>query len=123
MAIERRLKLLAWAERTGAWIIEDDYNSEFRYGVAAIAALQGLDRAGCVIYIGTFSRTLFPELRLGYVVLPPALRESFLAMKWLSDRGSSPLEQRALAQLLESGDYERSTRRLWRVLERKRRGL
>ena len=102
MSVERRLKLLRWAARRGAWIVEDDYDSEFRYGVGAVPALQGLDRAGRVLYLGTFARTLFPGLRLGYLAVPPELREAFRAAKWLADRGSPPLQQRALAQFFES---------------------
>jgi GntR family transcriptional regulator/MocR family aminotransferase len=111
MSVARRLALLQWAEARRAWIIEDDYDCEFRYGVGAIPALQGLDRHGRVIYIGTFARMLFPALRLGYIVTPPALRDAFRAVKWLADRGSPPLEQQAVAALLESGAYESTRRR------------
>jgi GntR family transcriptional regulator/MocR family aminotransferase len=82
--------------------------------------LQGLDRHGRVIYIGTFARMLFPALRLGYIVAPPALREAFRAVKWLADRGSAPLEQQAVASLLESGAYESTRRRSVRALTAKR---
>ncbi|HEX8151931.1 MAG TPA: PLP-dependent aminotransferase family protein, partial [Thermoanaerobaculia bacterium] len=106
MSVARRLALLQWAASRRAWIVEDDYDCEFRYGVGAIPALQGLDAHGCVIYVGTFARMLFPALRLGYIVAPPALRDAFRAVKWLADRGSPPLEQQAVAALLESGAYE-----------------
>jgi GntR family transcriptional regulator/MocR family aminotransferase len=120
MPIARRLALLQWAEARRAWIIEDDYDCEFRYGVGAIPALQGLDGGGRVIYIGTFARMLFPALRLGYIVAPPALRDAFRAVKWLADRGSAALEQRALASLIESGAYESLRRRSVRALTEKR---
>jgi len=123
MSVARRLKLLAWAAARNAWVIEDDYESEFRHGAGAISALQGLDTQGRVIYLGTFARSLFPGVRLGYVVVPRALREHFRAIKWLADRGSSPVEQRALAELMESGAYESARRRLGRSLARKRDAL
>jgi len=120
MSVARRLALLQWAEARRAWIVEDDYDCEFRYGVGAIPALQGLDGNGRVIYIGTFARMLFPALRLGYIVAPPALRDAFRAVKWLADRGSAPLEQQAVASLLESGAYESTRRRSVRALTAKR---
>ena len=78
MSISRRLQLLDWAQRASAWIIEDDYDSEFRFESQPIASLQGLDSARRVIYIGTFSKVLFPSLRLGYIVIPPDLVEHLL---------------------------------------------
>ena len=120
MSVARRLALLQWADARHAWVIEDDYDHEFRYGVGAIPALQGLDGSGRVIYIGTFARMLFPGLRLGYIVAPPALREAFRAVKWLADRGSPALEQQAVASLLESGAYESLRRRSVRALTEKR---
>lgn len=123
MSVERRLKLLRWAAQQGVWLVEDDYDSEFRYGVGAIPALQGLDGGGRVLYLGTFARTLFPGLRLGYLVVPSSLREAFRAVKWLADRGSAPLEQRALAAFFESGAYDSARRRMARTLELKRQQL
>src|SRR3954469_12213250 len=123
MTAARRLALLSWAAGQDAWIVEDDYESEFRHGVGAMSALQGLDTQGRVIYLGTFARSLFPALRLGYVVVPPALRDHFRAIKWLADRGSSPTEQQALAELMESGAFARARRRIGRRLARKRNGL
>src|SRR6185503_13923338 len=120
MSAARRLALLQWAAARRAWIVEDDYDCEFRYGVGAIPALQGLDAGGRVIYIGTFARMLFPALRLGYIVAPPALRDAFRAVKWLADRGSPALEQQAVAALLESGAYESLRRRSVRALTEKR---
>lgn len=120
MSVARRLALLQWAHARHAWIVEDDYDCEFRYGVGAIPALQGLDGNGRVIYIGTFARMLFPSLRLGYIVAPPALRDAFRAVKWLADRGSPSLEQQAVAALLESGAYESTRRRSVRALTARR---
>ncbi len=79
MSLPRRLALLKWAENAGAWVVEDDYDSEFRYRGRPLSALQGLDSHGRVIYVGTFSKVLFPSLRLGYLVVPPDLVEAFLA--------------------------------------------
>jgi GntR family transcriptional regulator/MocR family aminotransferase len=120
MNVERRLNLLAWANERAAWVIEDDYDSEFHYGTGTIPALRGLDGSGRVIYVGTFARTLSPELRLGYIVVPPALRDTFHAIKWLADRGSSPIGQRALAAMMSSGTYERAQRRMARSLSERR---
>ncbi len=116
MKIERRMRLLAWAGDRNVWLIEDDYDSEFRIGAGAVPALQGLDERGCTIYVGTFARTLSPSVRLGYVVVPPALRDAYRAIKWMTDRGTSSLEQRALADFLRTGAYERSQRRMARAL-------
>jgi GntR family transcriptional regulator / MocR family aminotransferase len=123
MNVERRLNLLAWAKERAAWIVEDDYDCEFHYGTGTIPALRGLDDAGRVIYTGTFARTLGPDLRLGYIIVPPALTATFRAMKWLADRGSSPLEQRAVSALMESGTYERAQRRMARSLSERRNRL
>jgi GntR family transcriptional regulator/MocR family aminotransferase len=123
MSLERRIKLLAWANERSRWVIEDDYDSEFHYGTGKIPALRGLDRGNRVIYVGTFARTLSPELRLGYIVVPTALRDTFHALKWLADRGSSPIGQRALAALMHAGTYERAQRRMARSLSERRRIL
>jgi GntR family transcriptional regulator/MocR family aminotransferase len=111
MPLERRLALLRWASRVGAWVVEDDYVSEFRYEGHPLEALQSLDRDERAIYLGSFSKTLFPALRVGYLVLPRALVRPFLAAKWAADRFSAPLYQEALAELLTSGQYERYLRR------------
>src|SRR4030095_12099699 len=86
MPVGRRQALLDWASRSGAWIVEDDYVSEFRYEGRPLEALQALDRSGRVIYVGTFSKILFPALRLAYLVLPRPLVRSFVAAKWMADR-------------------------------------
>ena len=86
MSAARRQELLAWARRAGAYVIEDDYDSEYRYDIAPDPALQTLDGAENVIYLGTVSKTLSPTLRLGYLVVPPALRAAFGKAKRLADR-------------------------------------
>ena len=119
MSLGRRLELLEWAARHGAWILEDDYDSEYRYSGRPLAALQGIDRNGRVVYLGTFSKVLFPALRLGYMVVPPALAEAFRRAKDYTDRGNSILEQATLAAFLEEGRLERHLRRM-RLLYRER---
>jgi len=111
MPLERRLALLQWASRVGAWVVEDDYVSEFRYEGRPLEALQSLDRGDRAIYMGSFSKTLFPALRVGYLVLPRALVRPVLAAKWAADRFSAPLYQEALAELITSGQFERYLRR------------
>ncbi|MBU3738358.1 MAG: PLP-dependent aminotransferase family protein [Rhodoferax sp.] len=123
MSIGRRQALLAWAQRHRSWIIEDDYDSEFRYGLRPVDPLQSLDSSGRVIYVGTFSKTLSPQLRLAYLVLPPAIVPTFRHAKQFADRHSPLLEQRVLAELIRSGVYERHLRRLKRDNERRRSTL
>jgi GntR family transcriptional regulator/MocR family aminotransferase len=123
LSLPRRMDLLAWAEKAGCWIIEDDYDGEFRYDARPLAALKSLDRAGRVIYIGTFSKVLFPALRLGYMVLPAGLRDAFVAAKWLTDRGSPAIEQLALARLMSSGAFERHLRAAAKSLKARRTAL
>jgi GntR family transcriptional regulator/MocR family aminotransferase len=107
----RRLELLEWASRTGAFIIEDDYDSEYRYDGPPLQALAGLDRAGRVIYVGTFSKILFPALRLAYLVLPEALVEPVVAAKATTDTGTATLQQLALADFISMGHFDRHLRR------------
>ncbi|MDB5845624.1 MAG: DNA-binding protein [Polaromonas sp.] len=123
LPIGRRLELLQWAGQRDAWIVEDDYDGEFRYGQRPIDALQSIDTDGRVIYIGTFSKALSPQLRLGYLVLPPALVPVFRQAKRLADRHAPVLEQRVLASLIDSGAYERHVRRMRRENERRRTAL
>jgi GntR family transcriptional regulator/MocR family aminotransferase len=123
LPVGRRRELLEWAGRCGAWVIEDDYDGEFRYGVRPIDALQALDTTGTVLYVGTFSKALSPQLRLGYLVLPPALVPVFRRAKRLADRHAAVADQRVLAALIDSGAYERHVRRLRRAHERRRAAL
>ncbi|OGB78166.1 MAG: GntR family transcriptional regulator, partial [Burkholderiales bacterium RIFOXYC12_FULL_60_6] len=123
LPITRRQQLLQWARRQNAWIVEDDYDGEFRYGQRPIDALQSIDGDGRVIYVGTFSKALSPQLRLGYLVLPPELVSVFRQAKRLTDRHAPVLEQRVLASLIESGSYERHVRRMRRENERRRAAL
>ncbi len=111
LPLPRRLTLLEWAERADAYLLEDDYDSEFRYSGRPVAAIRGLDRAGRVIYIGTFSKVLFPALRVGYLVLPPVLVRPFIAAKFLADRHTPTLEQQVLADFIKEGHFERHVRR------------
>src|SRR5258705_9882851 len=93
LSMARRLELLAWARESGAWIVEDDYASEFRYGGRPLASLQGLDEAERVIYIGTLNKALFPGLRLGYAVVPASLVRAIVTARFLMDRHPSSLCQ------------------------------
>jgi GntR family transcriptional regulator/MocR family aminotransferase len=110
MSLPRRLALLRWARAHGSLVLEDDYDSEFRYSGRPVEALQGLDHHGIVVYIGTFSKVLFPSLRMGYLVLPPSLLEAVSAAKWLSDRYTATLEQQVLADFFAEGHFERHLR-------------
>lgn len=123
LSLPRRLELLEWAQRQDAWVIEDDYDGEFRHDTRPLAALKSLDRDGRVVFIGSFSKVMFPALRLGYLVVPPALREAFHAAKWLVDRGCPAIEQRALSLLMSSGQFERLVRRTGRLLAERRAAL
>jgi GntR family transcriptional regulator/MocR family aminotransferase len=111
MPVGRRQALPDWASRSGSWIVEDDYVSEFRYAGRSLEALQALDRSRRVIYIGTFSKILFPALRLAYLVLPRPLVRPFVAAKWMADRYTAMLGQEALADFITSGRFERYLRR------------
>lgn len=123
LPISRRRSLLRWATDRRAWIVEDDYDSEYRYSVRPEPTLQSLDSRGCVIHVGTFSKTLSPQLRLGYMVLPPCLVETFAAAKRVTDRHSATGVQRALALLLEDGSYDRHVRRMRRLQQARQRAL
>ncbi len=123
MSAARRYALLAWAKRVGALIIEDDYDGEFRYGGRPIEALAALDPEGPVIYCGTFSKSFFPALRLGYLVLPPHLTPAAVALRWLSDRGGPSLLQRTVGQLMATGEYDRHIRRMLRRYRARRTAL
>jgi GntR family transcriptional regulator/MocR family aminotransferase len=123
LSLARRKALLDWAHRSGAVIIEDDYDSEFRFGGRPMESLQGLDRSGVVVYLGTFSKVLFPGLRLGYVVAPQWLQEPFMAAKWITDRHASALEQSVMADFIADGHFGRHLRRMQRVYRERRQAL
>jgi GntR family transcriptional regulator/MocR family aminotransferase len=120
MSASRRFQLLEWADRAGSWIVEDDYDSEYRYGSMPIAALQGIDRGARVIYTGTFSKTMFPALRLGYVVVPPDLVDRFAAVRNAMDLGPPYFLQAVLADFINEGHFARHIRRM-RLLYNERR--
>jgi GntR family transcriptional regulator / MocR family aminotransferase len=123
LPLHRRLALLEWAKRANAVVIEDDYDGEFRYEGQPVESLQGLDTEGRVIYVGTFSRTIFPSLRVGYLVAPASLIPALTAAKWLCDRHTATLEQEVLAEFISTGMYERHLRRTRRRNARRRRTL
>ncbi|MBD8880276.1 MULTISPECIES: MocR-like pyridoxine biosynthesis transcription factor PdxR [Rhodanobacter] len=122
MSAARRIELLQWATRAGSWIVEDDYDSEYRYGSKPIAALQGLDADARVIYVGTFSKVLFPALRLGYLVVPKDLLPAFRAARDALDTCSPMLPQRALHDFIREGHFARHIRRM-RMLYAARRAV
>ena len=121
MTVSRRLQLLEWARRGGSWIIEDDYDSEYRYESLPIASLQGLDRDSRVLYVGTFSKVLFPSLRVGYLVVPADLVERFAALRAATDDFPPAFLQMVLADFIREGHFARHLRRM-RALYRERRG-
>lgn len=112
MGLPRRLALIEWARRTGGWIVEDDYDGEFQYGPHRIPALCSLPDARRVLYVGTFSKTLHPGLRLGFVVVPPSLAEAFASAKALTDRHSPGENQEVLARFIADGHLLRHLRRM-----------
>jgi GntR family transcriptional regulator / MocR family aminotransferase len=114
LPLSRRMALLAWARRANAVIVENDHDGEFHYEGRPLESMQGLDRGGRIVYMGTFSRTVFPALRIGYLIVPKALAAAFTAAKWLNDLHSATLEQQTLAEFITSGMYERHLRRLRR---------
>jgi GntR family transcriptional regulator / MocR family aminotransferase len=120
MTAARRMLLLNWAARSGAWIIEDDYDSEYRLGGHPIPSLQGLDMGARVVYVGTFSKVMFPSLRLGYVVLPKDLVDAFSTARDATDQFSSTLYQAAMTDFIREGHFARHIRRM-RVLYMERR--
>jgi GntR family transcriptional regulator/MocR family aminotransferase len=122
MSLSRRLALLEWAARSGAWVVEDDYDSEYRYEGRPLASLQGLDAGGRVIYIGTFSKVLFPSLRLGYVVVPEGLVSAFVGARAVVGRHSPTVEQAILADFIDEGHLGRHIRRM-RALYAERQAL
>ena len=123
MSLKRRLALLQWAEQQQAFVVEDDYDSEFRYTGKPIESLQGMDNAQRVIYIGTLSKVMFPALRLGYMVLPEPLVQPLLGLRWLTDRQTVSEQQHVLAKFLSEGHFERHLRRMRRRYSSRRQTL
>jgi GntR family transcriptional regulator / MocR family aminotransferase len=123
MSASRRLQLLNWAQSSGAWIIEDDYDSEYRYTSMPIASLQGLDSNSRVIYIGTFSKVLFPSIRMGYVVIPPDLVNPFIAVRQVMDIAPSHLYQAVLTDFIREGHFGRHIRRMRLLYDEQRAAL
>ena len=123
MTLDRRVELLEWAADHDVWILEDDYDSEFRYSGEPIAALQGLDNAGRVLYAGTFSKVLFPALRLGYLVVPSDLVDPFSKMRALSDRCPPRVDQMILTDFITEGHFEQHIREMRTLYAARQRAL
>jgi GntR family transcriptional regulator/MocR family aminotransferase len=123
MSLARRLELLAWAERANGWIVEDDYDGEYRYSGAPLAPLAALDRQGRVLYVGTFGKVAFPALRLGYLVLPPALVDAFSQRRAVDVRHSEVSTQAVMAEFMAAGHFQRHIRRMRRAALSRRNTL
>jgi GntR family transcriptional regulator/MocR family aminotransferase len=112
MSLDRRMQLLKWASRAGAFVIEDDYDSEYRFEGRPVPALQGLDRSSNVILVGSFSKLLFPSLRIGYAVVPSSLLPYFLGFRYRTDFRNLHLDQAVLCDFIEGGHLGRHLRRM-----------
>ncbi|MFJ3483961.1 PLP-dependent aminotransferase family protein [Pseudomonas sp. NPDC090202] len=123
MSLARRLELLAWAERSGGWIVEDDYDGEYRYSGVPLAPLAALDRHGRVLYVGTFGKVAFPALRLGYLVLPRNLVEPFSQRRAVDMRHSEVGTQAVMAEFIAAGHFQRHIRRMRRAALSRRDAL
>jgi len=123
LSVNKRIKLLNWAKERQAYIIENDYDGEFRYHGRPIPSLQGLDEDGRVVYVGTFSRTLAPSFRLSYLVLPPKLLDRFFELKHSYDQLASPIFQKTLQLFMESGEFGRHMRKMRRLYHKKHDAL
>jgi GntR family transcriptional regulator/MocR family aminotransferase len=119
----RRLELLAWARESGAFLIEDDYTSEFRYSGAPLASLQGLDQDERVIYVGTLNKALFPGLRLGYAVVPRVLLPAFVGTRYLMDRQPPTLYQTVVGEFMQQGHFAAHIRRMRQLYREQRDAL
>jgi GntR family transcriptional regulator/MocR family aminotransferase len=120
MSLSRRRALLAWAERNNAVVVEDDYDSEFRFGERPLEPLQTIDSGGRVVYVGSFSKTLLPTLRLGFMIVPPSLREAAHKAKHVADWHTAMIAQSALAQFIDEGAFARHIRRIGRTYGERR---
>jgi GntR family transcriptional regulator/MocR family aminotransferase len=123
MTLRRRLELLRWAQDNRVWVLEDDYDSEFRYRDRPVAAMQGLDRQGRVIYTGTFSKVLFPALRLGYMVVPRDLVDAFCAARTLAGRTVPSLAEAVLADFITEGHFAAHIRRMRQIYAERQQAL
>ncbi|WP_419226103.1 PLP-dependent aminotransferase family protein, partial [Pseudomonas syringae] len=123
MSLARRLELLAWAGDAGGWIIEDDYDGEYRYSGAPLSPLAALDRSGRVLYVGTFGKVAFPALRLGYLVLPPGLVDAFSRRRAVDMRHSEISTQAVMAEFMAAGHFQRHIRRMRRAALSRRNAL
>jgi len=123
LSISKRMKLLAWAYQTGGYIIEDDYDGEFRYRGQPIPSLKSLDEEERVIYLGTFSKSFLPSARLSYMVLPPSLVAEYSRKFTAYNQAVSPMIQRAMALFMQSGEFERHIRRMRKMYQRKHQAL
>jgi GntR family transcriptional regulator/MocR family aminotransferase len=123
MSASRRMQLLDWAERSQSWILEDDYDSDYRYESMPISSLQGLDRNSRVVYIGTFSKVVFPSLRLGYIVIPEDLVERFQACRVAMDIGPTTFTQAVMGDFIREGHFSRHIRRMRSLYNERRKAL
>ncbi|WP_211471254.1 PLP-dependent aminotransferase family protein [Collimonas humicola] len=123
LSLARRLELLAWAERHDSWIIEDDYDGEYRYDGTPLAPLAALDHNARVLYVGTFSKIAFPGLRLGYLVLPPKLAPALGALRAMGDRHPPAADQAVMAEFIAAGHFQRHIRRMRRASRSRRDAL
>jgi GntR family transcriptional regulator / MocR family aminotransferase len=123
LSMARRLELLAWARRSGAFIVEDDYTSEFRYAGPPLASLQGLDDTEQVIYVGTLNKALFPGLRIGYAVVPRALLQAFVSARYLIDRQPATLQQVIVSEFMQQGHFAAHIRRMRELYREQRDAL
>lgn len=123
MSGSRRRRLLAWAHEHGATVLEDDYHNEFTFTEERLPALAAERHHDTVVYVGSFSKTLFPALRIGYAVLPPHLVQPFLGIKWITDRLTPTVEQEALADFVSAGAYARHISRMTRLYRQRRSRL
>jgi len=123
LSMARRLELLEWARQSGAFIVEDDYTSEFRYSGPPLASLQGLDNTEQVIYVGTLNKALFPGLRIGYAVVPRALLQAFVGARYLIDRQPATLQQAVVSEFMQQGHFAAHIRRMRQLYRDQRDAL